>query len=71
MTVRTLATPGHTPHHVSFAVGTGGQPSLVFTGGSLLFGAVGRTDLVSPDLTDQLTRAQWASVRRLADELPG
>ena len=72
MTVRTLATPGHTPHHVSFAVGAaGGQPSLVFTGGSLLFGAVGRTDLVNPELTEQLTRAQWASVRRLADELPG
>ncbi len=71
MTVRTLATPGHTPHHVAFAVGAlGGQPSLVFTGGSLLFGAVGRTDLVSPDLTERLTRAQWASVRRLADELP-
>ncbi len=72
MTVRTLATPGHTPHHVSFAVGVAdGQPSLVFTGGSLLFGAVGRTDLVSPELTEQLTRAQWASVRRLAGELPG
>jgi len=70
MTVRTLATPGHTPHHVAFAVGVGEQPLLVFTGGSLLFGAVGRTDLVSPDLTEQLTRAQWASVRRLADELP-
>ena len=71
MTVRTVATPGHTPHHVSFAVGAGGgQPSLVFTGGSLLFGAVGRTDLVDPDLTEQLTRAQWASVRQLADELP-
>ena len=71
MTVRTVATPGHTPHHVSFAVGAGsGLPALVFTGGSLLFGAVGRTDLVDPDLTEQLTRAQWASVRRLADELP-
>ena len=72
MTVQTLATPGHTPHHVAFAVGTAqGQPSLVFTGGSLLFGAVGRTDLISPDLTEKLTRAQWAAVRRLADELPG
>ena len=71
MTVRTVATPGHTPHHVSFAVGTGEEPALVFTGGSMLFGAVGRTDLVSPDLTEGLTRAQYASVRRLADELPG
>jgi len=70
MTVRTVSTPGHTPHHVSFAVGVGDQPALVFTGGSMLFGAVGRTDLVSPHLTEQLTHAQWASVRRLAAELP-
>lgn len=70
MTVRTIATPGHTPHHVSFAVGTGAQETMVFTGGSMLFGAVGRTDLVDPSLTDGLTRAQHASVRRLVDELP-
>jgi hydroxyacylglutathione hydrolase len=50
MTVRTIETPGHTPHHLAFAVGTGEEPALVFTGGSMLFGAVGRTDLVSDDL---------------------
>jgi hydroxyacylglutathione hydrolase len=71
MTVRTIGTPGHTPHHVSFAVGTGQRPALVFTGGSMLFGAVGRTDLVSTDLTEQLTHQQYASVRRLVEELPG
>ncbi len=72
MTVRTVATPGHTPHHVCFAVAAedSDEPALVFTGGSMLFGAVGRTDLVSPELTEQLTRAQYASVRRLAGELP-
>ena len=71
MTVRTIATPGHTPHHVAFAVGTGERPAVVLTGGSMLFGAVGRTDLVSPDLTVDLTHRQFHSVRRLADELPG
>ncbi|MGB8652201.1 MAG: rhodanese-like domain-containing protein [Mycobacteriales bacterium] len=72
MTVRTLATPGHTPHHVAFAVGTSsGGPVMVFTGGSMLFGAVGRTDLVSPDLTEKLAHQQFASVRRLSDQLPG
>ena len=70
MTVHTIATPGHTPHHVSYAVGTGERPALVFTGGSMLFGAVGRTDLVSPDLTERLTHQQYASVRRLAEQLP-
>lgn len=70
MTVRTIGTPGHTHHHVSFAVGRGETPVFAFTGGSMLFGAVGRTDLVSPDATQALTRAQHASVRRLASELP-
>jgi hydroxyacylglutathione hydrolase len=71
MTVRTLGTPGHTPHHVSFAVGSGERPALVFTGGSMLFGSVGRTDLVSPDLTVELSYRQYSSVRRLVEELPG
>lgn len=71
MIIRTIATPGHTPHHVSYAVGTGEEPSFVFTGGSMLFGAVGRTDLVNPDLTEKLTHQQYESVRRLAEELPG
>jgi rhodanese-related sulfurtransferase len=35
----------------------------------MLFGTVGRTDLIGPDRTDQLTRAQYRSVRRLAGEL--
>ena len=70
MTVRTIGTPGHTPHHVCFAVGRGDRPAMVFTGGSMLFGAVGRTDLVDASLTEDLTRAQHASVRKLAADLP-
>jgi hydroxyacylglutathione hydrolase len=71
LTVTALHTPGHTPGHLSFAVGEAGQdPFAVFTGGSLLYGAVGRTDLIGPALTEQLTRAQYRSVRRLAAELP-
>ncbi len=42
----------------------------VFTGGSMLYGATGRTDLVSPEATNELTRAQYHSVQRLARELP-
>jgi hydroxyacylglutathione hydrolase len=66
-----VATPGHTPGHLSWVLREGqGDPVAVFTGGSMLFGAVGRTDLISPDQTEPLTRAQYRSVRRLADELP-
>jgi len=71
LTVTALHTPGHTPGHMSFVLGEAGQgPFAIFTGGSLLFGAVGRTDLIGPGLTEQLTRAQYRSVRRLAAELP-
>jgi hydroxyacylglutathione hydrolase len=71
LTVTPVHTPGHTPGHMSYVLAQGsGEPFAVFTGGSMLFGAVGRTDLVSPDQTDNLTRAQYRSVRRLADELP-
>jgi hydroxyacylglutathione hydrolase len=71
MRLRVLHTPGHTHHHVSYALAdAAGAVSAVFTGGSMLYGATGRTDLVSPQDTDQLTHAQYHSVRRLARELP-
>lgn len=44
-----LDTPGHTPEHVSYGVADrarADEPILLLTGGSLLVGAVGRTDLL-------------------------
>ncbi|SDE85449.1 Glyoxylase, beta-lactamase superfamily II [Blastococcus fimeti] len=71
MRLRVLHTPGHTHHHVSYVLAdAGGNVQVVFTGGSMLYGATGRTDLVGPEHTDELTHAQYHSVRRLADELP-
>lgn len=64
-----LHAPGHTEHHQAFLVGDDRGPSALLSGGSLLRGTVGRTDLVAPERTADLARAQWASVRRLA-ELP-
>jgi glyoxylase-like metal-dependent hydrolase (beta-lactamase superfamily II)/rhodanese-related sulfurtransferase len=69
--VRAMRTPGHTPNHLSYAVVENGSPVEVFTGGSMLYGTVGRTDLIDEGSTEPLTRAQFHSVRRLADELPG
>jgi hydroxyacylglutathione hydrolase len=71
LTLTAMSTPGHTPGHLSYVLDAGqGTPAAVFTGGSMLFGAVGRTDLIGPDQTRALTRAQYHSVRRLAGELP-
>ena len=59
-------TPGHTHEHMSFLLLDGDRPVGVFTGGSLLVGAAARTDLVSPEHTETLARAQYASLQRLA-----
>ena len=66
-----LLTPGHTHHHVSYVLQEeSGHIVGVFTGGSMLYGTTGRTDLLGDEHTLELTRLQYNSVRRLADELP-
>lgn len=69
--VQVVHTPGHTPHHVSFAVSRDSAPGAVFTGGSLLYGTVGRPDLVAPDLTVKQAHDQWHSAHKLVDALDG
>jgi hydroxyacylglutathione hydrolase len=71
MQVQVLATPGHTFTHLSYALGDGDQVLAAFTGGSLLNGSTGRTDLLGAQHTLALTRAQFESAHRLAKELPG
>ncbi|NKQ52875.1 MBL fold metallo-hydrolase [Amycolatopsis sp. K13G38] len=63
--LRALSTPGHTHEHLSFLLLDGDRPAGVFTGGSLLVGSAARTDLAAPEQTEALTRAQYASLRRL------
>ena len=41
----------------------------MFTGGSLLYGSVGRTDLLGEDKAEELTRHQFRSAKRLDDLL--
>ena len=65
-----LATPGHSPEHLSYLLRDADQQLQgVFTGGSLMVGTAGRTDLVSPEQTVPLARAQYHSLQRLM-ELP-
>jgi len=65
--LRTLATPGHTHEHIAFELLDDRRTLGVFTGGSLIVGSAARTDLVSPDRTEELARAQYRSLRRLAE----
>lgn len=64
--VRTLRTPGHTPEHLSYALydttRTTQAPLLVFTGGDLLVGAVGRPDLLGRELGQQLAPQLYDSL---------
>jgi hydroxyacylglutathione hydrolase len=68
-----MATPGHTPEHVSYVLyaASSTAPYAVFSGGSMLVGGAGRTDLLGPALTMTLTRQQYRSLRRMLETLPG
>ena len=61
-----METPGHTFEHICWLVSDAGVPAAVFTGGSLLVGSAGRPGLLGEDHTDELTRGQYATLRRLA-----
>lgn len=65
--LRTLATPGHTHEHIAFELLDDQRVLGVFTGGSLIVGSAARTDLVSPERTEELARAQYRSLQRLAE----
>ena len=69
----TLATPGHTPAHVSYLLAetASDEPTALFSGGSMLVGNAGRTDLLGDALTLTLTRQQYHSLRRMLETLPG
>lgn len=69
LVVEPIHTPGHTPEHTSYLVIVEGTPVAVFTGGSMLVGSAGRTDLLGMDRAEQLGRLQYGSLHRLL-ELP-
>ena len=69
-TVTSLASPGHTPEHMSYVFRADGMPPTLFSGGSLLVGGAARTDLIAPEATDALTRAQFRTITSAFNELP-
>lgn len=68
--LRVLATPGHTFYHLSYVLEGPDGVRGVFTGGSLLYGTIGRTDLLGDEHAETLARAQHASAHAMADTLP-
>ena len=65
---RVLDTPGHTPEHVSYAVtdtSRADEPLLLMTGGSLLVGAVGRTDLLGEANAIPFAHAMYRSLHEV------
>ena len=69
VTINPIHTPGHTPAHTSYHIHTGDGVGAVFTGGSLLVGAAGRSDLLGIEFAESLSSLQFVSVNRLA-QLP-
>ncbi|MDY7106756.1 MAG: rhodanese-like domain-containing protein [Actinomycetota bacterium] len=72
--LRALPTPGHTPDHLAYLLVEHGEPVVLFSGGSLMVGTVGRTDLLgtrhAPRLAAQLFRALRDEILTLPDDLP-
>lgn len=64
-----LSTPGHTKDHCAYLLEQSGEPVALFSGGSLMVGTIGRTDLCGEVLTEPLARSMFHSLRRF-DELP-
>lgn len=75
LTIEVLATPGHTPEHISFAVRStvGDAPAALFSGGALIVGGAARTDLLGHDLTEPLARHLYRTIHhkllRFPDEV--
>lgn len=70
LSLRALATPGHTPEHLAYLLLDGATPLALFSGGSLLVDSVARTDLIAPDQTEDLTRSLWRSIHERILTLP-
>ncbi len=70
LTLEALATPGHTPEHLAYLLRDRARPVALFSGGSLLVGAVARTDLSGPDRTEELARSLWRSIHEQLLSLP-
>ncbi|MGH9112078.1 MAG: MBL fold metallo-hydrolase [Acidimicrobiales bacterium] len=68
--LRAIATPGHTPDHLAYLLSADGVAEALFSGGSLMVGALGRTDLLGDDRRDELARELFRALRSEILTLP-
>jgi hydroxyacylglutathione hydrolase len=69
ISLKAVATPGHTPEHLSYVV-EGVDPPVLFSGGALMRGGAARTDLLGSERTEELARALYRTLRERLGELP-
>jgi hydroxyacylglutathione hydrolase len=73
VSLRAIATPGHTPDHKSYLLFEDGRPLALFSGGAVMVGAIARTDLFGPHLAVHLAlealRTLQVRLRGLPDDL--
>lgn len=65
-----IATPGHTPDHHAYLLLDSSGPAMLFSGGSLMVGTVGRTDLLGDDRREALARDLYAALHSRILPLP-
>ena len=69
--LRVLATPGHTPEHVSYVLlDETGLPLTLFSGGSLMVGTAARPDLLGPSESWRLASLLRRSLQERVMALP-
>ncbi len=70
LTVRALATPGHTAEHLAYLLLDGPKPLALFSGGAVLPGGAARPDLIGPEQTHPLARELYRSAHQRLVGLP-
>jgi hydroxyacylglutathione hydrolase len=70
LTLRALATPGHTPEHLAYLLLDGSKPLALFSGGAVLPGGAARPDLIGPAETEGLAHDLYRSAHQRLNVLP-
>jgi hydroxyacylglutathione hydrolase len=72
LTIGVLATPGHSPEHITYSLTPEGAstPAAIFSGGSLIVGGAARTDLLGHERTEPLARQLYHTFRHKLLSLP-